>query len=183
MAKLRRRGKPWNPANPVHDRRATVLGKDAEVVFVEVDDPYEDGGKILAARSIRTDTLARMLSRRQIDSAMFEAGRAFQNDFETIQSRPHAVDASEPYVDRSFRHRGISDGYSKALARLNLANEKLGMIGSPIANAVLIDGKTMAQVASARGLLGKSWEEHYGKLFRECLDCLAVVYGYAMRRG
>jgi len=56
------------------------------------------------------------------------------------------------------------------------------MIGSPLANAVLIDGKTMGMIASDRGVKGRAWEEHFGKLFRSCLDCLALAYGFAMER-
>jgi hypothetical protein len=37
----------------------------------------------------------------------------------------------------------------------------------------------MADIAGRRGLVGKRWEEYFGLRFRECLHCLAKVYGLA----
>jgi hypothetical protein len=45
-----------------------------------------------------------------------------------------------------------------------------------------VHNMTRAQVASKRNLAGKRWEEFYGMRFRECLDCLALAYGFAMER-
>jgi hypothetical protein len=57
-AKRNRLRKP----NPVHDRKARDLPRNAEVAVVEVDDPLalEPGEKIAAVRSIRNDPLARL---------------------------------------------------------------------------------------------------------------------------
>jgi hypothetical protein len=170
-----------NDLKNVHDRRTTDLLRNAQVSPIEVDDPLEPGGKLIVMRSTRNDPLANLHARKVIDEAQYQGGRAFQGDFETIQSRPQAVDASQPYVDRSFRHRGVSDAYSKAFDRLNAAHVALGIIGSPIAHAVLIDGLTMAKLAERRNLSGERWEKYFGMRFQECLDCLALVYGFAMK--
>jgi hypothetical protein len=164
-----KKGKP-NPLYPRH--------------LIEVDDPYalEPGAKTVAERNIKNDPLANLHARKQIDEAQYHAGRAFQNDFETIQGHQQACDPSQPYVDQSFRHRGMSDAYSKAFARLNNVHVKLGAIGSPLIHSVLIDGKTMEQVARDRGLSGERWNKYYGVLFRQCLDCLALLYGFAMEK-
>jgi hypothetical protein len=162
-----KKGKP-NPLYPMH--------------LIEVDDPYEAGAKTTAERNIKNDPLANLHARKQIDEAQYHAGRAFQNDFETIQGHQQACDPSQPYVDQSFRHRSMSDAYSKAFARLNNVHVKLGAIGSPLIHSVLIDGKTMEQVAQDRGLVGERWNKYYGVLFRQCLDCLALLYGFAMEK-
>ena len=58
--------------------------RNADVAAVEVDDPLglDPGDKIVTLRSLRNDPLARLHSRRQIDEAQFQGGRAFQNDWE-----------------------------------------------------------------------------------------------------
>jgi len=155
------------------------------IIYTDVDDPYalEPGEKIRVSRSTRDDPLGDMYERKMVTEFQFHAGRAFQDDFETIQSRPQAIDLSQPFVDRSFKARGISEAYSKAFDRLNAAHAALGQIGSALAQDVLIDSKTRKQVAAARGLEGKRWEEYFGMRFRECLDCLALVYGFSMESG
>ena len=177
MGRAKRR--PYDPGK-IHDRRTCDLVRGAEVAPIEIDDPLEAGGRLYVMRSTRNDPLASLHARKYIDDAQYQGGRAFQGDFETIQSRPQAVDASQPYVDRSFMPRGISEAYSGAFDRLNAAHAALGQIGSALAHDVLIDGRTMAKVAARRNLAGEQWEKYFGMRFRECLDCLALVYGFAM---
>jgi hypothetical protein len=92
----RRRGKPYNPANPVHDRRSSDLIRGAKVGAIEIDDPMalEPGDKIVVLRSTRNDPLAKLHDRRQIDEAQYQGGRAFQADFETAERGPQAIDPS-----------------------------------------------------------------------------------------
>lgn len=182
MARIRRR-KPHDPSK-AHDRRATESNRGIKNYLApeEVDDPFEAGAKIIVMRNLRNDPLANLRARKTIDEAQYNAGRAFQDDFEIIQGQQQACDPSQPYVDQSFKQRGISVAYAEALARLNMAHGRLGAIGSPVAHSVLIDGLTMVQIAEARGLKGERWEKYFGLLFRDCLDCLALIYGYAMER-
>ena len=76
-----KRNKSHRPAK-VHDRRSQDLLRNAEVAAIEVDDPLalEPGEKIVTLRSIRNDPLGRLHSRRQIDEAQYQGGRAFQDD-------------------------------------------------------------------------------------------------------
>ena len=114
MPKAKRR-KPYNPAK-AHDRRSRDLLRNAEVATVEVDNPLalEPGEKIVALRSIRNDPLARLHSHRQIDEAQYQAGRAFQSDWEKAERGPRAVESdpgicrwrAEPRTD----HRGPAQG-------------------------------------------------------------------------
>ena len=145
----------------------------------EVDDPYEVGGKIIVMRSTRDDPLAWMHSRNVIDEAQYQGGLAFQMDFETIQAGPKAIDASEPYVDRSFRHRSISVAFSDSLARLNRADRELGQLGASLTRDVLIHGMSIQAIGIARGTGSEAELKYIGRRFRECLDTLAFVYEFS----
>ena len=90
-ARARRKGKPYNPAAPVHDRRSSDLLRNAQVASLEVDDPLalDPGDKIVVLRSTRDDPLARLHDRKQIDEAQYHGGRAFQHDFEVASGAPY----------------------------------------------------------------------------------------------
>lgn len=178
--KPRRRGKPYDPAK-VHDRRSQDLLRCAQVGVIEVDDPMglEPGDKIAVVRSIRNDPLARLHDRRQIDEAQYLGGRAFQEDFETAERGPQAIDPSKEHVDGGRLPEPITEQQRKAVLRLNRAERILGSDGSALAHDVLIKGKTTTAVALSRGLTGERWEKYFGLRLRECLNCLAIIYGFA----
>lgn len=182
MAKVaRRRGTPYNPAAPVHDRRATDLLRNAQVGAMEVDDPMglELGDRIVTLRNLRDDPLARLHDRRQIDEVQYQGGRAFQEDFETAERGPQAIDPSKEYVDGGRMPEPITERQRKAVLRLNRANRELGLDGSALALAVLVHRQTFAQLMRDRDLVGERWERYFGMRFRECLDRLARLYGFA----
>ena len=114
MARAKRR-KPYDPAK-AHDRRSRDLPRNAEVASVEVDDPLglDPGDRIVTLRSLRNDPLARLHSRRQIDEAQYQGGRAFQNDWEKAERGPQAVDPSREYVDGGQFREPITEGQRKA---------------------------------------------------------------------
>lgn len=178
----RRKGKPYNPAAPVHDRRSTDLLRNAQVAAIEIDDPMalEPGDKIMAFRSMRDDPLARLHDRKHIDEAQYHAGRAFQHDFEIAERGPQAIDPSKEFVDGGKMPEPITEEQRKAVVRLNRAEGKLGADGSALTHDVLIQGKTVSLIAASRGLAGERWQKYFGMRFRECLETLAVVYGFAM---
>jgi len=163
----------------IHDRRSRDLPRNAEVVAVEVDDPLalEPGEKIVALRSIRSDPLSRLHSHRQIDEAQFQAGRAFQNDWERAERGPQAVDPSRDYVDGAQAREPVTESQRKAVLRLNRAERELGADGSALVHDVLVRGMTMAQVGERRGLLSQRWKDYFSRRFCECLDRLALLYG------
>jgi len=113
MPKAKRK-KPHNPAG-AHDRRSRDLPRHAEVATVEVDNPLavEPGEKIVALRSIRNDPLGRLHSHRQIDEAQYQAGRAFQNDWEKAERGPRAVDPTREYVDGGQMREPITEGSAR----------------------------------------------------------------------
>jgi hypothetical protein len=167
-----------------HDRRARDLPHHAEVATVEVDDPLalEPGEKIVALRSIRNDPLGRLHSHRQIDDAQYQGGRAFQNDWERAERGPQAVDPSRDYVDGGQGREPITEGQRQAVLRLNRAERELGADGAAIVHDVLVHGLTMEQIGEKRGLYTQRWKDYFSRRFQECLDRLALIYGFATER-
>jgi hypothetical protein len=168
-------------AAKVHDRRSSDLPLNAEVASIEVDDPLalEAGEKIVALRSIRNDPLARLHSRGQIGEAQYRGGRAFQNDWERALRGPQAVDPTREYVDGVQTREPITEGQRKAALRLNRVERELGADGSALVHNVLVDGMTMEQVGQRRGLVTQRWKDYFSRRFQECLDRLALIYGFA----
>jgi hypothetical protein len=167
-----------------HDRRAGDLPLNADVASVEVDDPFglQPGDKIVALRSIRNDPLGRLHSHRQIDEAQYQAGRAFQNDWERAERGPQAVDPTREYVDGAQMREPITEGQRKAVLRLNTCERELGADGSAIVHDVLVQGMSMEHVGQRRGLKSQRWNDYFARRFKECLDRLALIYGFATEK-
>jgi hypothetical protein len=178
-----RRKKPYDPAK-VHDRRSRDLLRNAEVAAIEVDDPLglEPGDRIVTLRSIRNDPLGRLHSRRQIDEAQYQGGRAFQDDWEKAERGPQAVDPGREYVDGGQMREPITERQRKAVLRLNRVERELGADGSALVHEVLILGMTMDQVGQRRGLRSQRWSDYFARRLQECLDRLALIYGFATER-
>jgi len=176
-------------ASQAHDRRAQDLPLNAEVAAVEIDDPLalEPGEKIVALRSIRNDPLGRLHSHHQIDEAQYRGGRAFQDDWEKAERGPRAVDPTREYVDGGSAREPITERQRRAVLRLNRVERELGADGVMLVHEVLVLGMTMEQIGQRRGLRGQRWMDYFSKRFRECLDRLAQIYGFATaqaaRRG
>lgn len=178
-----KRKKPHRLAK-VHDRRSHDLPLNAEVAPIEVDDPLalEPGEKIVTLRSIRNDQLGRLHSHRQIDEAQYQGGRAFQNDWEKAERGPQAVDPTREYVDGVQTREPITEGQRKAVLRLGRVERELGADGAALVHEVLIVGLSMEQVGQRRGLQSQRWMDYFARRFQECLDRLALIYGFATER-
>ena len=179
MARARRQ--KVRKASQAHDRRAQDLPLNAEVAAVEIDDPLalEPGEKIVALRSIRNDPLGRLHSHHQIDEAQYRGGRAFQDDWEKAERGPRAVDPTREYVDGGSAREPITERQRRAVLRLNRVERELGADGVMLVHEVLVLGMTMEQIGQRRGLRGQRWMDYFSKRFRECLDRLAQIYGFA----
>ncbi|MET0674784.1 MAG: hypothetical protein ABW175_03200 [Bradyrhizobium sp.] len=164
-----------------HGRRGGDLPHNAEVVAVEVDDPFalEPGEKIVALRSVRNDPLGRLHAHHQIDDAQYRGGRAFQSDWERAERGPQAIDPAREHVDGAQGREPITEGQRQAVLRLNRAERELGADGAAIVHDVLVKGLTMEQVGMKRGLDSQRWNDYFARRLRECLDRLALVYGFA----
>jgi len=165
----------------LQDGRTHDLPRNAEVASIEVDNPLglEPGDKIVALRSIRNDPLGRLHSHRQIDEAQYQAGRAFQDVWERAERGPQAVDPGRDYVDGVQARESITEGQRQAVLRLNRAERELGADGSALVHDVLVRGMTMEQVGQRRCLQSQRWKDYFSRRFQECLDRLALLYGFA----
>lgn len=178
MARTRRR-QPFDPSK-VHDRRSTDLLRNAMVSPIEVDDPLEMGSKLIVMRSLRNDPLAGLHARQYIDDAQFWGGRAFQRDFEAAERGPRAIDPGKEAVDGGLMPEPITEAQQKAAQKLGEIYRVLGLNGSTLVHNVLIHGMTMGQILAANGTDSELERKYLGRRFRECLDCLAKIYGLAM---
>jgi hypothetical protein len=178
----RRKGKPYNPAAHVHDRRATEFVRGAQVTPIEIDDPYAAGEKIIAMRSTRNDPLAGMHARKTIDEAQYWGGRAFQRDFELAERGPMAIDPSKEFVDGGMLPEPITEAQQKAAKMLARAYRALEQDGSALIHDVLIHAQSYRQIAAARGFSGERWEKFFGMSVHLHLHTLAWVYGFAKER-
>jgi hypothetical protein len=175
------RRQPHNPAAPQHDRRATEFnrGLAGHLSVISVDDPLEVGAKLTVIRNTRNDPLAGMHARKFIDEAQYHAGRAFQHDFETAERGPRAIDPGKEAVDGGRLPEPITEAMRKAVVRLTGAERDLGKDGAAIIHDVLISGLGISQLTTRRGYQGEHWRKYFGRRFNECLDRLALVYGFA----
>ncbi len=164
-----------------HDRRSHDLPRHAEVAAVEIDNPLglEAGEKILALRSIHRDPLGRLHAHHQIDEAQYRGGRAFQGDWERAERGLQAVDTTREYVDGTRSREPVTESQRQAVLRLNRVDRELGTDGAALVHDVLVLGLTMEQIGERRAVRSKRWNDYFSKRLQECLDRLALVYGFA----
>lgn len=177
-----KRGKPFDPAERVYDRKATAYSIGVVVTTMEVACPI-DGAKLEVVRQLRGDPLANLHARKHIDEAQYQGGRAYQHDFESAERGPRAIDPSKEFVDGGLMPEPITEAQRKAVVRLNQIQRSLGLHGSSLTYAVLIDGKGINEICAVRQLTTQREQEYIGQRFRECLDELAKFYGFAMNGG
>jgi hypothetical protein len=165
----------------LHDRRSRDLPINAELAEVEVDNPLavDLNEKIVAMRSIRNDPLGRLHSHHQIDEAQYRGGRAYQNDWERAERGPQAMDPTREYVDGARSREPITESQRQAVLRLNRVEHELGTDGAALVHDVLVLGLTMDQIGHRRAVRTQRWNDYFARRFRECLDRLALVYGFA----
>ncbi|MGY3513080.1 hypothetical protein [Bradyrhizobium lupini] len=183
MARVRRNSS-FKSAN-VYDRRSREIPFNAEVAEVEVDDPLalDPGEKIMAVRSIRSDPLGRLHAHRQIDEAQYRGGRAFQDDWEKAERGPRAMDPTREYVDGARMREPVTESQRQAVLRLNRIERELGTDGAALVHDVLVLGLTMDEIGQRRAVRTQRWIDYFARRFRECLDRLAVIYGFAAETG
>jgi hypothetical protein len=143
----------------------------------------KSGEKILAIRSIRSDPLGRLHAHHQIDEAQYRGGRAFQNDWERAERGPQAMDPTRDYVDGTRTLELVTDSQRQAVLRLNRVERELGTDGAALVHDVLILGLTMDQIGARRAVRTQRWNDYFARRFRECLDRLALIYGFVTETG
>lgn len=183
MARIRR-NKSYKLTG-IYDRRSREMPFNAELAEVEVDNPLalDPGEKIVAIRSIRSDPLGRLHAHHQIDEAQYRGGRAFQNDWERAERGPQAVDTTREYVDGTGTREPVTESQRQAVLRLNRVERELGTDGAALVHDVLVLGLTMDQIGERRAVRTQRWNDYFARRFRECLDRLALIYGFATEAG
>jgi hypothetical protein len=153
------------------------------ITALEIVDPNDlDGGVITVARQTRNDPLGGLHARKSIDEAQYQAGRAFQSDFETAERGPCAIDFTREAVDGGRTPEPITEAQRRAALQLKRVFAALDQDGSALAHDVLIHGLSFRQIASARGFAGRRWEEFFGSSFHIVLHKLSYVYGFATEK-
>ncbi|RXG97814.1 hypothetical protein [Bradyrhizobium zhanjiangense] len=165
----------------IYDRRSRDVPFNAEVAEVEVDNPLalDPGEKIVAVRSVRSDPLGRLHAHHQIDEAQYRGGRAFQSDWERAERGPQAMDPTREYVDGARTREPVTESQRQAVLRLNRVERELGTDGAALVHDVLVLGLTMDQIGQRRAVRTQRWNDYFARRFRECLDRLALIYGFA----
>jgi hypothetical protein len=130
-------------------------------------------------RSTRDDPLAGLHARKHIDEAQYQGGRSFQHDFETAERGPKAIDPSKEAVDGGQMPEPITEAQRKATVRLASVHRELGANGSALINAFLIAGLNIDKICDDRHLTAERERLYVSRRVRECLDELAVFYGFA----
>jgi len=169
----------------IHDRRSREVPFNADVAEVEVDNPLalDPGEKIVAVRSVRSDPLGRLHAHHQIDEAQYRGGRAFQSDWERAERGPQAMDPTREYVDGARTREPVTESQRQAVLRLNRVERELGTDGAALVHDVLVLGLTMDQIGQRRAVRTQRWNDYFARRFRECLDRLALIYGFVTEAG
>jgi hypothetical protein len=115
----------------------------------------------------------------QIDEAQYRGGRAFQNDWERAERGPAGGRSEQRICRRCAGPRADHRRPAKVALRLNRIERELGADGSALVHKVLVDGMTMELVGQRRGLATQRWKDYFSRRFQECLDRLALIYGFA----
>lgn len=207
MTKKRRKLKssitlaPSTSANAVHDRRAVDLPYNARYVVAEIEDAYgiPEGARfdklrrewvspgqprVQVVRNLRGDPLAAMRAAQQIDEVQFNAGQHWQFAYLRCEiGAVKAIDPAKEAVDGGKLADPLSNVQQKAIRDISRARDDLGAWGDALVRDILGRAMTLAKAADARGLTRNYDRKYLGLRFRECLDTLAVTFGYATRRA
>jgi GcrA cell cycle regulator len=151
--------------------------KAADAINAKFETAYTRNAAI--GRGKRNDPLGRLHSHRQIDEAQYRGGRAFQNDWERAERGPQAVDPTREYVDGVQKREPVTEGQRRAVLRLGRVERELGADGAALVHEVLVKGLSMEQVGQRRNLRTQRWRDYFARRFYECLDRLALIYGFA----
>lgn len=162
----------------IYDRMSADLPTGSQVVPAVVKD--EAGDYIRVLRSVRDDPLAGMLSRGQIDAAQFEAGRLWQQYREDSEiGGAQAIDTTKEAVDGGrFKEPDLTK-LSVAIKKLSQAKQNLGDYGASLIEDILGRRMSIAEVAAARSMPRQREIDYIGRRFRECLESLAKLWGFA----
>lgn len=169
------------PRKKIHDLRATDMPAGVPTAEVEIVDPYGDAG--IARVSVRDDHLALLWARKVIEPYEYEAGRRWQHAYELSQlGNLRGIDPTRERVDGGAPPEPLTARKLSALAALRSARDALGSFGDALLTEICGHGRSLAEVAAARGLRSRADREYLGRRFRECLQTLAEHWGLCTAR-
>ena len=170
-------------AEKVYDRMSADLPINSVVSVAIVADPYSTvGERIQVLRSIRDDPVAGMHARGQVDDAQLAAAREWQRFYEGSEvGSIRAIDPAKEAVDGGRMQDPISDRQIRASAEMAKADKRLGYDGKMLVMDILGRRLSIREAAERRGEFTRSGWEYTGRRFRECLESLAVLWGFAMK--
>jgi hypothetical protein len=93
------------------------------------------------------------------------------------------VDPTREYVDGTRTRDPVTESQRQAVSRLNRVERELGTDGAALVHDVLILGLTMDQIGARRAVRTQRWNDYFARRFRECLDRLALIYGFATEKS
>jgi hypothetical protein len=133
--------------------------------------------------ALRDDPLGRMFARRQIDSAQYQGGRAYQDLFVAAQLGHIGGMGEGTKIDNFSGLQAINDRQRRAAQLLRRVDLKvalrLGTDGVSMIRSVLTYGKSIEQTAKERGAVVDREVRYFGFQFRRALDIVAMVLGFA----
>lgn len=184
--------------NRVHDLTGNVvLPANAKVVVDQIDDSWgqpefarydprkhelvsSGQPKVAVIRSIRSDPLGALKAQGVIDEAQFLAGKIWSwNYMQSEIGGLRAIDPTREAVDGGRLAEPLTERQKLASSQLRKAKLALGNDGDALVTDIIGKGLTIAKAADARGLFNEFGRKYIGRRFKECLDCLAVVFGCA----
>ena len=172
------------PVESIHDRRATEFAKGVIPAATRVPCPSGDGTLLDVIRNIRGDTLAALRSRKQIDEHQYLAGRHWETVWRYAEIG--GIKAANPMKEPVDGGGGIvdplTDRQRKAVSELRRADADLGIKGAVLIRNVLGRGIGLDAIAKNAGSGTERDRVYFGRLFRDCLDTLAVTFCYADRK-
>lgn len=180
IKKRRRRSSQSLDRKAVHDRKATELVRGAMVSPVEVPDPYNPEEKIVVMRSYRDDPLEQLFKKGHIDEPQRDAGIEWQKDYEAAQgaSAVRAMQYKDPVDGGGQIPDPITDRQQNAVKRLAKCDRALGQHGSQIVRLYLGYRMSASGISQYMGDKTKSGVDYIGKRIRECLETIAIEYGF-----
>jgi hypothetical protein len=135
---------------------------------------------VTVVRALRDDPLGRMHSRRQIDRPQFMGGRAYQEtaDRATLGA-VRSIDLTKTRVSGGRGPDMLTEEHQKAMQRLRHVEQRVahryGLEGLSLCRAVLSERQSVEASARLRGAASDREVWFWARLFRKCLDVLAVA--------
>jgi hypothetical protein len=148
-------------------------------IVVAISDP--ELGYMRDREVTAKDILWQLLSRREIDQPMFNAGRRFQHYRYRVEGIGglRGIDTTREPVDGSGAYpEPITDSQQIARKKLIAAQSALGPYGYALVESVLWRGLSIAQAAAERFMVSKRGKLYIGRRLNECLDTLRGLHGW-----